>query len=45
MKNTLSLCILVLIATVCEAQIYYVQDMSTTEIEALDRERTIVLLP
>ncbi len=45
MKNVLNLCIIVLIATVCEAQIYYVQDMSTTEIEALDGERTIVLLP
>jgi len=45
MKYVLSLCIIVLFAAVCEAQIYYVQDMSTIEIEALNRERTIVLLP
>ena len=45
MEKVLSICLLVLISSVCEAQIYYVQDMSTIEIEALDREKTIVLLP
>lgn len=45
MKYVLSLCIIVLIAAVGEAQIYYVQDMSTIDIEALDREKTTVLLP
>lgn len=45
MKKVLTICLLVLITPVCKAQIYYVQDMSTIEIEALDRERTIVLLP
>lgn len=45
MKKVLTICLLVLITSVCEAQILYVQDMSTIEIEALDREKTIVLLP
>ena len=45
MKKVLSLCIICLITTVCESQIHYVQDMSTVEIEALNRENTIVLLP
>ena len=45
MKKAINLCILVLFATVCESQIFYVQDMSTVEIEALNREKTVILLP
>ncbi len=45
MKTIISLVFLIFFGTLTEAQIYYVQDMTTIEIEALDREKTIVLLP
>ena len=45
MKTIICLVFLILFGTSTEAQIYYVQDMSTIEIETLDREKTIVLLP
>jgi len=45
MKTMICLVFLILFGTLTKAQIHYVQDMSTIEIEALDRERTIVLLP
>jgi creatinine amidohydrolase len=45
MKTLICLVSLILVGTITEAQIYYVQDMSTVEIAALDREKTIVILP
>lgn len=46
MKTIFSLIItVVLTQTVCQSQIHYVQDMTTTQIDALDKEKTVVLLP
>ena len=36
---------LILFGTISEAQIYHVQDMTTVEIAALDKEKTAVILP
>jgi len=45
MKTIICLVLLILFGTMTEAQIYYVQDMSTVEITALDKEKTVVILP
>ena len=45
MRKLLTLAMLILWIDLCSAQIYYVQDMSTTQIDSLDREHTVVLLP
>lgn len=45
MKKFLSLLTFILLGTVCGAQIHYVQDMTTSEIAALERGKTVVLLP
>jgi creatinine amidohydrolase/Fe(II)-dependent formamide hydrolase-like protein len=45
MKTLSILCGLLFITLTGQSQIYYVQDMSTTQIDSLDRERTVVLLP
>lgn len=45
MKTIVCLAFLILFGTTSEAQIYYVQDMTTVEIAALDKEKTAVILP
>ncbi len=45
MKKNFCLVLLILFVTNMEAQIYYVQDMTTIEIAALDKEKTAVILP
>jgi creatinine amidohydrolase len=45
MKQFLPFLLLVLLPGLSSAQIFNVQDMSTTEIAALDRAKTVVLLP
>ena len=45
MKVLSSIVLLVLLANCCKSQVYYVQDMTTVQIAALDREKTVVLLP
>ena len=46
MKTIFGLIItVVLTQTVCRSQVYHVQDMTTTQIDVLDREKTVVLLP
>ena len=45
MKTIICLVFPILFGPSMAAQIYYVQDMSTIDIEALDREKTTVLLP
>ena len=45
MKTIICLLFLILFGTMTKAQIYYVQDMSTVEIAALDKENTVVILP
>src|ERR1700712_5014256 len=45
MKRLLSLSVFILLACTAPAQIYNVQDMSTVQIDSLDRKQTVVLLP
>lgn len=45
MRPALFLMTFILLSLGSGAQIYYVQDMSTTQIDSLDRDKTVVLLP
>ena len=45
MRHSFFLFLLLVASTLCQAQVYYVQDMNTTQIAALDRDKTVVLLP
>ena len=45
MKKVIFLFLIILLRTSTEAQIYFVQDMTTVEIAALDKEKTVIILP
>ncbi len=45
MRQILILTVIFFFNIFCKAQVYHVQDLTTTQIDSLDREHTIVLLP